>query len=123
MSNKLILQGGVNALLAVLLGGFGTHALKSHITPEMMEVFKTGVTYHMTHALAIILTGLTLERHPESLFDRAAALFQAGVVLFSGSLYLMAISGFKMLGMITPIGGFCYIIGWILFILAAKKSQ
>lgn len=122
MTNRLVLIGGVNALLAILLGGFATHALKAHVTPDMLEVFKTGVTYHTTHALAMILVGLISERHPQPEYHRAAALFQAGIVLFSGSLYAMAISGLKTLGMITPIGGMCYIIGWILFIVAAKKS-
>ncbi len=123
MTNRLILIGGLNALIAVLLGGFGTHALKSHVTPDLLEIFKTGVTYHMTHAIAIILVGLVSERHSNPHFHRSAALFQAGIVLFSGSLYAMAISGLKStLVLITPIGGFCYIIGWILFIAAANKS-
>ena len=102
--------GAVLMLLAVGLGAFGAHALKSRLTPDMLAVFETGVRYHIYHALGLL--ALAAVRGP----DKAGWCFVAGIVLFSGSLYLLALTGERRLGMITPIGGVLFLVGWLCLI-------
>lgn len=99
--------GAVAMLLAVALGAFAAHGLKPRLSPEMMTVFETGVRYHVYHALALL--ALAALRGP----DRAGWCFLAGIVLFSGSLYLLALTGERRLGMITPVGGLLFLAGWL----------
>ncbi len=123
-SAKLFLAlGCIAALLAVALGAFGAHALKARIAPELMAVYKTGVEYHFYHALGLLLTGLAALRLPESACLRGAGwAMLAGIVLFSGSLYLLALTGLAWLGAVTPLGGAAFIAAWALFALAILKA-
>jgi uncharacterized membrane protein YgdD (TMEM256/DUF423 family) len=121
---KLFLAiGCIAALLAVALGAFGAHGLKARIAPELMPVYRTGVEYHFYHALGMILVGLAAFHLPESAYLRAAGwAMLAGIVLFSGSLYLLSLTGLGWLGAITPVGGAAFITAWALFALAAIKA-
>ena len=112
--------GGLFALTAVMLGAFGAHGLSGKITPEHLEVFKTGAYYQMVHALALILTGMRMERRPGStrLGMAAAWLFVVGMAVFSGSLYALAVTGTRAWGIVTPIGGLAFMAGWAVFVLA-----
>ena len=105
---------------AVALGAFGAHALKARVAPDMLAVWQTGVTYHAWHALALFLLGLLMLHVPASIALRYAAwLFVAGIVLFAGSLYLLALGGPRWFGAITPFGGVAFIAGWIAVAIAA----
>ena len=100
--------------LAVALGAFGAHALKARLAPEMLAIWQTGVTYHAWHALALLALGLLLLHAPDSAALRYAAwLFIAGIALFSGGLYLLALGAPRWVGAITPLGGLAFIAGWI----------
>jgi uncharacterized membrane protein YgdD (TMEM256/DUF423 family) len=118
-----LVLGCIAALLAVALGAFGAHGLKTRIAPELLSVYKTGVEYHFYHALGLILVGLTAWRLPESAHLKAAGwAMLAGIVLFSGSLYLLALTGLGWLGAITPFGGLAFLAAWGLFATAVVKS-
>jgi uncharacterized membrane protein YgdD (TMEM256/DUF423 family) len=122
-ARRFLLLGGLAALLAVALGAFGAHGLKARIAPELLSVYKTGVEYHFYHALGLILVGLTALRLPESVPLKASGwVMLAGIVLFSGSLYLLALTGLPWLGAITPIGGLAFLAAWGLFATAVVKS-
>jgi uncharacterized membrane protein YgdD (TMEM256/DUF423 family) len=113
-----VMLGSFNMLLAVALGAFGAHGLKSRVSAEMLTVWQTAVLYHLVHALGLLLVGLLALHLPV----RAAGwTLQAGIVLFSGSLYLMVLTGIRPLGMITPLGGVAFLAGWLLLALAALK--
>ena len=115
--------GCIAALLAVALGAFGAHGLKARIAPELMQVYKTGVEYHFYHALGLILVGLAAFHLPQSVYLAGAGwAMLAGIVLFSGSLYLLALTGISWLGAITPLGGAAFIAAWVLFALAILKT-
>jgi uncharacterized membrane protein YgdD (TMEM256/DUF423 family) len=99
--------------LAVAAGAFGAHALKSRLAPDMLSVWQTGVQYHAWHGLALALAGVLMLQMPgRGGFAVAAWCFVAGIVLFSGSLYALALSGVRGLGAITPFGGFAFLAGW-----------
>jgi len=121
---KLFLVSGcIAALLAIAFGAFGAHALRTRIAPELMPVYRTGVEYHFYHALGLILVGLAAFHLPESGYLRGAGwLMLAGIVLFSGSLYLLALTGIRWLGAITPFGGTAFIVAWALFATAVIKA-
>lgn len=111
--------GALCMLLAVLLGAFGAHALKARLAPDMLAVYQTGVLYHLIHALGLMLIGAIQAVAPNNHIDSrllklAAILIAVGIVLFSGSLYLLAITGIAKIGVITPIGGLCFLVGWAL---------
>jgi uncharacterized membrane protein YgdD (TMEM256/DUF423 family) len=109
--------------LAVALGAFGAHALEARLTPRLLEIFETGVRYHFYHALALIAVVVALGRWPQSNLPVIAGwLFVAGIVIFSGSLYLLALTGIRWLGAITPIGGVAFIAGWLCLALAAGRG-
>ena len=111
-----LVAGCIAALLAVAAGAFGAHALKTRLSPEMLAVFKTGVEYQYYHAFGLILVGLAVIHLPESRALRGAGMTMlAGIVLFSGSLYLLALSGATWLGAVTPLGGACFMVAWALF--------
>jgi uncharacterized membrane protein YgdD (TMEM256/DUF423 family) len=103
--------GAINALLAVAAGAFGAHALKSRIPAERLVTFETGARYHMYHALALLAVGLVAAQKQAS-GNVAGGSMLAGIVLFSGSLYALALSGVRVLGAITPFGGLAFMIGW-----------
>ena len=105
-SKLFLFLGSLSAMLAVMLGAFGAHALKKRLTPEMLDVFQTGVQYHFYHALGLLLIALLAFQLPESSLLRWSGwLMFAGILIFSGSLYILTLTGLKWLGAITPIGG------------------
>lgn len=117
-----IIIGAINAFLAVSLGAFGAHALEGKIEPKYLEVWKTGVTYQMFHALGIIAIGIISRNVPAtSLLSWSGWLMFIGIILFSGSLYVLSTSGIKVLGAITPLGGVSFLISWVLLIIFAVK--
>lgn len=107
------LAGAVNAFLAVAAGAFGAHGLRPRVTPRMLEVFETGARYQMFHALALFAVAW-LASQREGVADAAGWALLAGIVLFSGSLYAMALTGVTRLGMVTPLGGVGFLVGWVL---------
>ena len=123
MTNPLITMAAVNGLLAVMLGAFMSHSLEETITTELLTVFQTGVSYHMYHSLAALAAGILSHIFPKvRLLKFSAYSFLLGIVLFSGSVYLLALTELPLIGMITPIGGTFFIFGWIMLcIFGAKK--
>ncbi|MHB8745347.1 MAG: DUF423 domain-containing protein [Gammaproteobacteria bacterium] len=118
-----LLLGALNAGLAVLLGAFGAHALKNRLAPDLLAVYHTGNQYHFYHAFGLLLVGLIALHVPASLPLRSAGwLLLLGIVLFSGSLYALALSGVRGLGAITPLGGAAFIVAWLLLAFAVWKS-
>lgn len=114
--------GSLGMLLAVALGAFGAHALKKTLTTEMLAIYTTGVQYQVYHALGLLAIGLLALRLPDSKPLRwAGALMAVGVVLFSGSLYALSLSGFHGLGVITPFGGVAFLAAWLLLILTVLQ--
>ena len=114
-----VLLGSLSAFLGVALGAFGAHGLKSRVTPEMLAVWQTGVQYHLVHALGLVLIGILCHLLPEASLVRSAGWFLlSGTVLFSGSLYVMVLSDIRALGMITPLGGVAFLVGWLLLAVA-----
>ena len=111
-SRLLFMLGAGFAFLAVAGGAFGAHSLKAILTPDMLAVFETGVRYQMYHALALFAVGWAAHQYPQAFFHIAGWLFAAGIVLFSGSLYVLALSGVRWLGAITPLGGVLFLAGW-----------
>lgn len=112
MAQISLLLGAILGFFAVLFGAFGAHGLRARISPEMLSVWKTATEYHFYHALALLLVGILARELRAGGLDTASTLFFAGVLLFSGSLYLMAITGIRWLGAITPIGGLLLLAGW-----------
>lgn len=122
MNPIFLLLGALSALLGVGMGAFGAHGLKTVISPELLAVYQTGVTYQMYHALGLIGVALISRQAPDSkLLHWAGWLMFAGIVLFSGSLYLLVLLNLNWLGMITPIGGVCFLTAWLLITLFAAK--
>jgi uncharacterized membrane protein YgdD (TMEM256/DUF423 family) len=112
MDRLFFAAGCIAAALAVALGGFGAHALKSRLAPEMLGVFDTGVRWHAMHALALLAVAWAATRWPGAAVQASGWLFIAGIVLFSGSLYALALSGVRGLGAVTPLGGVAWLVGW-----------
>ncbi|MBT5718137.1 MAG: DUF423 domain-containing protein [Gammaproteobacteria bacterium] len=124
MSKLVIILAGINGFLAVSLGAFAAHALRDRLSPELLNTFQTGVQYHMYHALALFGIGLMMINFPASNILRVSAyLMLAGLVFFSGSLYLLSITGIRWLGAITPIGGVFFLVAWALIVWFAAKQQ
>jgi len=118
-----LIAGGVAALLAVALGAFGAHALKTRIAPDMLAVWHTGIEYHIFHALGLLAVGIVAVQLPDSApLKWAGWLMLAGIVLFSGSLYLLALTGERWLGAVTPVGGLAFLAAWALFVAAVVKA-
>ncbi|MBI2318702.1 MAG: DUF423 domain-containing protein [Betaproteobacteria bacterium] len=115
--------GAIAMLAAVGLGAFGAHALKARLAPEMLAVYHTGVEYHVYHALGLLAVGLVALQVPESNWLYACGwLMAAGILLFSGSLYALALTGFRALGAITPFGGLAFMLAWALFAVAVFRA-
>ncbi|AUM13239.1 DUF423 domain-containing protein [Ketobacter alkanivorans] len=112
---KIFIVIGVFAMaIGVVLGAFGAHGLKARIEPNLLAAYQTGVEYHLYHALGLILVGVLAYQFPDvSGLKWGAWCLMWGVLLFSGSLYLMAVTGIRWLGAITPLGGMAFIIGWV----------
>ncbi|MBI3186633.1 MAG: DUF423 domain-containing protein [Gammaproteobacteria bacterium] len=111
MSRTLLLWGSINALLAVALGAFGAHGLKHIAADAAWQTWATAAQYHFYHALALLLIGILVREYPRGIV--AGRFMLAGIVLFSGSLYLLALTQIKILGVITPLGGVCFLLGWL----------
>ena len=122
MDRFFVMLGALSAAIAVAAGAFGAHALRARLEPRMLEVFETGARYQMYHALALIAVAWVIARAPGTLATSAGWLFVAGTLLFSGSLYAMTLTGVRALGAITPIGGVCFIAGWVCLALAARQG-
>ena len=122
MSKTILLIGSALLVLAVIIGAFGAHALKTKLTDDFMQVYKTGVEYHFYHALGLLLIGILAFQIPSTLINWSAICLTVGIVLFSGSLYLLAVTGIKWLGAITPLGGLSFIAGWVLLFLAVWRK-
>lgn len=106
--SPLVALGALNAALAVAAGAFAAHALRDRLAARALEIFETGARYHMYHALAMILAGVLASTRAST----AGWLFQAGIAVFSGSLYALALTDIKVLGAITPLGGLAFLAGW-----------
>jgi uncharacterized membrane protein YgdD (TMEM256/DUF423 family) len=120
VDKTFLLIGALTGLLAVGIGAFGAHGLRGRLTPDMLAVFETGVRYHMYHALAILLVAALVGRMDGGrLLPAAGWCFAAGIAIFSGSLYALALTGVTVLGAITPIGGLAFLAGWACLIIAA----
>jgi len=116
--------GALNAALAVGLGAFGAHVLKARLSAPLLQTYQTGATYHFYHALGLLIAAILLARQPSSLLLRGAGwLLFAGIVLFSGSLYALSLSGIRGFGAITPFGGTAFILGWLLMAFASLRFR
>ena len=114
--------GAAAAFIAVAAGAFGAHALKSRLSPEMLAVFEVGVRYQMYHALALLACAWAAGRWPGVLTITAGWLFLAGILVFSGSLYALSLTGMRWLGAITPLGGVALLAGWVCLAAAALRA-
>jgi uncharacterized membrane protein YgdD (TMEM256/DUF423 family) len=123
MDRTLFIAGAVAAFLAVALGAFGAHALRDRLTPDLLAIFETGVRYHFYHALALFAAGYAASRWEGGAAGVAGWLFIAGIALFSGSLYVLALSGVRWLGAITPLGGLAFLAGWAALAWAAYRGS
>ncbi|MFD1735108.1 DUF423 domain-containing protein [Bacillus salitolerans] len=117
-----ILLGALNAFIAVALGAFGAHGLEGKLSERMLEVWKTGVTYHMFHAIGLVIIGLLIAKFPNvPSFTVAGWAMFIGIILFSGSLYALSTTGIKFFGPITPLGGVAFLIAWVFVIIGALR--
>ena len=124
MAKLFIMLASINGLLAVSLGAFAAHGLEQSLSPELLDTFQTGTEYHMTHALALFGIGMLLMHRPDAYLTRVSGyLFLLGIILFSGSLYLLSLTGVNWLGAITPIGGACFLAGWGCLFWSALKNE
>ncbi|HWD30022.1 DUF423 domain-containing protein [Pseudomonas caricapapayae] len=121
MLRSFLLLAAFFGFTGVALGAFAAHGLKGKLTPEYLAIFHTGVTYQLVHALALLGVAVLATQLPGRLVGWAGGLFALGIVLFSGSLYLLTLSGIGKLGMITPIGGLAFLGGWLCLGLAAWR--
>ena len=123
-SHRFIVTAAISALLAVAMGAFGAHGLRGQISEASLAVYRTAVEYQMWHSLGLGLIGTLIERHPDSPKLRWAAwAMMAGIVLFSGSLYVLSLTGLRWLGMITPLGGLSFMLGWALLAFAMSRNK
>ncbi len=123
MARLFIAVGAASGFVAVAAGAFGAHALKRRLPDELLAVFQTGVQYQMYHALALLAVGiLCVTRAPTQLLAAAGWLYIAGTLLFSGSLYALALTGVRGLGAVTPLGGLAFLAGWLLLGWSALRT-
>ena len=123
MGPRWFVIGAIAGASGVVLGAFGAHGLKARVAPEMLEIWETAARYQILHALALLATAWASERWPGGATSVAGWLFLAGIVVFSGSLYALVLSGVRVLGAITPLGGLCLIAGWLALGLAAWRGR
>lgn len=123
MDRFFFIAGSLSAFLAVALGAFAAHGLRTKLSAEMFNIFEVGVRYHMYHALALLAVAWASSRWPGTSITAAGWLFLVGTIIFSGSLYLLSVTGLRWLGAITPIGGLAFLIGWILLAWGAWQGH
>lgn len=116
MDRFFFTAGAIMAFLAVALGAFGAHALKNRLTPDMLDIFEVGVRYHTYHALGLLAVAWATSRWPESNVTAAGWAFIVGIIIFSGSLYILSMTGMRWFGAITPLGGLAFLIGWAILV-------
>jgi uncharacterized membrane protein YgdD (TMEM256/DUF423 family) len=121
MDRLFFALGSASALVAVGAGAFGAHGLRARLAPDLLAVFETAARYQMYHALALLAVAWAITRWPGAWPARAGWLFLIGTVLFSGSLYALALSGVRWLGAVTPLGGAAFLAGWLCLFLAAVR--
>lgn len=119
---SLVVVGALNMFIAVGAGAFGAHGLKKILSDDMLAIWHTAVTYQVMHALSMIAIALLLPKFGHAALNWAGNLMLVGIVFFSGSLYLLALTGTRILGAITPIGGACFLVAWLLVAWAAIKG-
>lgn len=122
MQKLFLLAATTGGLLATILGAFGAHALKDKLSPALLSAYQTGVQYQFYHSLALMLLGILLYHSLNIWFDISGCLFILGMILFSGSLFVLSITGIKWLGIITPVGGISFILGWFFLIIGVLKQ-
>ena len=123
MDKLFIAIGSFAAFIGVGLGAFGAHGLKNRLSDQMMAVWHTGVNYHLIHAVALILVGILIHLYSSmGLLKLVGWMFLLGIILFSGSLYLLAIFEIRKLGMITPLGGLAFLTGWLILAITMVKQ-
>ncbi len=122
MERLFVIIGALSGAIGVGAGAFGAHALRARLEPRMLDVFETGARYQLYHAVAMLAAAWVVSRWPGATASASGWLFLAGTVFFSGSLYAMALTNVRALGAITPIGGVCFIAGWVCLAIAAAKG-
>jgi uncharacterized membrane protein YgdD (TMEM256/DUF423 family) len=122
MDRTFLALGAISAAISVAAGAFGAHALKARLAPDLLAVFETGARYQMYHAIGLGLAAWASSRFPGAAAMWAGWLFVAGTLLFSASLYLLALTGVRALGAVTPLGGVAFIAGWIALAFAALRG-
>lgn len=123
MERTFAALGALSATLAVAAGAFGAHALKGHPSPEDLSIFETGARYQMYHALGLLAVAWAVTRWPGGAVHAAGWLFVIGTLLFSGSLYALALSGVRWLGAVTPLGGLAFLAGWVCLAFGAWRGR
>ena len=122
MKNLFFIFGAGFSLLSVVFGAFGAHSLKDKLSKEMLDVFEVAVRYQMYHGIGLIVVAWALSQWQNSLTTAAGWCFVAGILIFSGSLYILSLTGMRWLGAITPIGGLAFIAGWGCLIIAVFRK-
>jgi len=122
MDRLFIVLGSLSGFAGVALGAFGAHALKARLDADLLATFEVGVRYQMYHAFALLAVGWAQTRWPGAVLNMSGWLFVAGTVIFSGSLYVLSLSGMRWLGAIAPIGGAAFLAGWLCLAWAAWKG-
>ena len=122
MHKQLIISGALSAFITVALGAFAAHGLKNSFTAYQLDIWQTAVHYQMFHSLGLLLIAL-LGNSLSINLHKPGTIMLAGIILFSGSLYALALSGIKPLGMITPLGGSCFLVAWMWLAIAVARSQ
>jgi uncharacterized membrane protein YgdD (TMEM256/DUF423 family) len=113
--------GAIAAFVGAVLGAFGSHYLRTKLNSEMLNIFEVGVRYQMYHALGLIAVAWAIARWPQAHFNSAGWCFIVGIIIFSGSLYLLSITGSRWFGAITPIGGLAFLAGWAILVWAVNR--
>jgi len=113
--------GVIAACIGVALGAFGAHSLRTKLTPDMLNIFEVGVRYQMYHAFGLIAVAWATTRWPEAKLNSAGWCFIAGIIIFSGSLYLLSATGMRWLGAVTPIGGLAFLAGWAILVWTVNR--
>jgi uncharacterized membrane protein YgdD (TMEM256/DUF423 family) len=119
---SFVVIGAILAAAAVAAGAFGAHALAARLTPERLATWETAARYHMYHALALVLLGAVTARWPSPLLHAAGWLFVAGILIFAGTVYTLALGGPRWLGAVTPLGGLALIIGWLVLAVGVARG-